>query len=36
MSSTVVLLDDADVFLEQRSLEDMKRNALVSGKQNYH
>ena len=26
----VVLLDEADVFLEQRSLEDMKRNALVS------
>ena len=26
----VVLLDEADVFLEQRSLEDMQRNALVS------
>ena len=26
----VVLLDEADVFLEQRSLEDMERNALVS------
>ncbi|EAU29357.1 predicted protein [Aspergillus terreus NIH2624] len=26
----VVLLDEADVFLEQRSLEDLKRNALVS------
>lgn len=26
----VVLLDEADVFLEQRSLEDMNRNALVS------
>ena len=24
------LLDEADVFLEQRSLEDLKRNALVS------
>ena len=26
----VVLLDEADVFLEQRSLDDMERNALVS------
>ncbi|KAI1411714.1 hypothetical protein F5Y13DRAFT_200698 [Hypoxylon sp. FL1857] len=26
----VVLLDEADVFLEQRSLEDLERNALVS------
>ena len=26
----VVLLDDADVFLEQRSLDDLQRNALVS------
>ncbi|KAK5458466.1 hypothetical protein LTS15_004548 [Exophiala xenobiotica] len=26
----VVLLDEADVFLEQRSLEDLQRNALVS------
>ena len=26
----VVLLDEANVFLEQRSLEDLKRNALVS------
>lgn len=26
----VVLLNEADVFLEQRSLEDLKRNALVS------
>jgi ATPase family associated with various cellular activities (AAA) len=26
----VVLLDEADVFLEQRSLEDLPRNALVS------
>lgn len=25
----VVLLDEADVFLEQRSLEDLQRNALV-------
>jgi hypothetical protein len=28
----VVLLDEADVFLEERSLADMQRNALVSGK----
>jgi hypothetical protein len=27
----VVLLDEADVFLEERSLADMERNALVSG-----
>ena len=27
----VVLLDEADVFLEERSLTDLKRNALVSG-----
>lgn len=26
----MVLLDEADVFLEQRSLEDLERNALVS------
>ncbi|KAH8792357.1 AAA family ATPase [Hyaloscypha sp. PMI_1271] len=26
----IVLLDEADVFLEQRSLEDLRRNALVS------
>ena len=31
-SKTVVLLDEADVFLEERSLADMQRNALVSGK----
>lgn len=28
----VVLLDEADVFLEQRSLSNLERNALVSGK----
>jgi hypothetical protein len=28
----VVLLDEADVFLEERGLTDLKRNALVSGK----
>jgi len=27
----VVLLDEADIFLEQRSLADLQRNALVSG-----
>ena len=27
----VVLLDEADVFLEERSLSDLQRNALVSG-----
>ncbi|PQE27770.1 hypothetical protein CJF31_00009998 [Rutstroemia sp. NJR-2017a BVV2] len=27
----VVLLDEADVFLEQRTLQDLQRNALVSG-----
>ena len=32
--SLVVLLDEADVFLEQRSLEDLKRNALISGSYN--
>jgi hypothetical protein len=28
----VVLLDEADVFLEQRRLRDLQRNAFVSGK----
>jgi hypothetical protein len=27
----VVLLDEADVFLEERGLTDLERNALVSG-----
>jgi hypothetical protein len=27
----VLLLDEADVFLEQRSLSDLERNSLVSG-----
>lgn len=26
----VVLLDEADIFLQQRNLEDLQRNALVS------
>lgn len=30
-SQTVVLLDEADVFLEQRQLQQLERNALVSG-----
>jgi len=29
----VVLLDEAEVFLQERSLHDLQRNALVSGKQ---
>lgn len=28
----MVLLDEADVFLEQRRLRDLQKNALVSGK----
>lgn len=28
----VLLLDEADVFLAERSLKDLNRNALVSGK----
>ena len=28
----VVLLDEADIFLEERSLHDLSRNALVSSK----
>lgn len=27
----VVLLDEADVFLEERTMADLQRNALVSG-----
>ena len=33
LTPVVVLLDEADVFLEKRSNEDMNRNALVSGTQ---
>lgn len=29
--SAIVLIDEADVFLEQRSTRDLSRNALVSG-----
>jgi len=32
VSHEVLLLDEADVFLEERSLSDMQRNSLVSGK----
>lgn len=31
LTMPVVLLDEADVFLEERSLFDLQRNALVSG-----
>lgn len=31
-SLLVLLLDEADVFLEERSLQDLERNSLVSGK----
>lgn len=29
--NAVMLLDEADVFLERRQLNDLKRNSLVSG-----
>ena len=29
--SLVLLLDEADVFLEERSMSDLERNSLVSG-----
>lgn len=32
----VLLLDEADVVLEKRSFEDVKRNAIVSGKTAHH
>jgi hypothetical protein len=28
----VLLMDEADVFLEERSMADLQRNSLVSGK----
>lgn len=28
----IVLLDEADVYLEQRTTHDLKRNSIVSGK----
>ena len=28
----VLLLDEADIFLEERTLSDLERNSLVSGK----
>jgi hypothetical protein len=30
--NAIVLLDEADIFLEQRSNHDLQRNGLVSGK----
>lgn len=30
--NAIVLIDEADVFLEQRSANDLERNCLVSGK----
>lgn len=30
LTNIVVLLDEADVFLEERDMKDLKRNALVS------
>jgi len=32
--NAIVLLDEADVFLEQRSAHDLERNSLVSGTSN--
>ncbi len=32
LKGVVLLLDEADVFLEERSMSDLKRNSLVSGK----
>lgn len=32
--SAILLLDEADVFLEKRELKDLRRNKLVSGKNN--
>jgi hypothetical protein len=29
---TILLIDEADVVLEKRALEDVRRNAIVSGK----
>jgi hypothetical protein len=30
--NAVLLIDEADVFLEQRSLRDLSRNGIVAGK----
>lgn len=32
LTMTVLLLDEADVFLEERTMADLQRNSLVSGK----
>ena len=34
--NAIVLLDEADVFLQQRAVQDLQRNALVSGKSYLH
>jgi hypothetical protein len=31
LTSEVLLLDEADVFLEERGIADLERNSLVSG-----
>jgi hypothetical protein len=31
LTSVVLLLDEADVFLEERGIADLERNSLVSG-----
>jgi len=35
-TAIVVLLDEADVFLEKRKISDLQRNALVSGEWRLH
>lgn len=32
----IVLLDEADVYLEKRGTSDLKRNSIVSGKRHVH
>lgn len=31
LTSTVLLMDEADVILEERTMSDIQRNSLVSG-----
>lgn len=33
--NAVLLVDEADIFLEQRKTRDLARNGLISGKQSY-
>ncbi len=33
--NAIILIDEADIFLEQRSLNDIQRNGLVSSKPLY-